>query len=123
MQDVYDKIRANPKFQKLVSMRNSYSFLMTVLMIVAYFGYILLIAFNKEWLATKLVPAVTQVTTNPETGEAVTTIISAGSATSYGIPLGIGVILFTILLTNIYVRRANTEFDSLNAEIIKEAQQ
>jgi len=90
---------------------------------VVYFGYILLIAFNKEWLATKLVPAVTQITNNPETGEAITTVISAGTATSYGIPLGVGVILFTILLTNIYVRRANTEFDALNAEIIKEAQQ
>jgi uncharacterized membrane protein (DUF485 family) len=122
MQDINDKIRANPKFQKLVSMRNSYAFFMSVLMVVAYFGYILLIAFNKEWLATKLVPAVTQVTTN-EAGEAITTVISAGTATSYGIPLGIGVILFTILLTNIYVRRANTEFDTLNAEIIKEAQQ
>jgi len=123
MQDVYDKIRANPKFQQLVSMRNSYSLFMTVLMIVAYFGYILLIAFNKEWLSQKLVPAVKQVTTNPETGEQITNIISAGTATSYGIPLGVGVILFTILLTNIYVRRANNEFDTINAEVIKEAQQ
>jgi len=31
--------------------------------------------------------------------------------------------VITIILTNIYVRRANTEFDSLNAEIIKEAHQ
>lgn len=123
MQDVQDKIRANPKFHKLVSMRNSYSLVMTILMITAYFGYILTIAFNKEWLAQKLVPAVTQMTTNPETGEQITAVISAGTATSYGIPLGVGVILFTILLTNIYVRRANTEFDTLNAEIIKEAQQ
>jgi len=123
MQDINEKIQANPKFQKFVSMRNSYSIVMTLLMIVVYFGYILLIAFNKEWLATKLVPAVTQVTTNPETSEVVTTVISAGTASSYGIPLGLGVILFTILLTNIYVRRANTEFDAINAEIIKEAQQ
>jgi uncharacterized membrane protein (DUF485 family) len=122
MQDINDKIRANPKFQKLVSTRNSYAIVMSLLMIVTYFGYILLIAFNKEWLATKLVPAVTQVATN-EAGEVITTVISAGTATSYGIPLGVGVILFTILLTNIYVRRANTEFDTMNAEIIKEAQQ
>jgi uncharacterized membrane protein (DUF485 family) len=122
MQDINDKIRANPKFQKLVSTRNSYAFVMSVMMIVVYFGYILLIAFNKSWLATKFVPAVTQTSTN-EAGEVVTTVISAGGAMSYGIPLGVAVILFTILLTNIYVRRANTEFDTLNAEIIKEAQQ
>jgi uncharacterized membrane protein (DUF485 family) len=121
MQDVQDKIRANPKFQKLVAMRNSYALLMTILMIVVYFGYILLIAFNKSWLATKLVAGTPQSITN-EAGEVVTQIVGA-SATSYGIPLGVGVILFTIILTNIYVRRANTEFDTLNAEVIKEAQQ
>jgi uncharacterized membrane protein (DUF485 family) len=43
--------------------------------------------------------------------------------TSIGIPLGVGVIVFTIVITNIYVRRANTEFDDLNAEIIREANQ
>jgi uncharacterized membrane protein (DUF485 family) len=43
--------------------------------------------------------------------------------TSIGIPMGIGVIVITIILTNIYVRRANSEFDDLNAEIIKEANQ
>lgn len=122
MQEMHDKIRANPKFHKLVSTRNRYSMIMSLMVIVVYFGYILTIAFNKEWLAKKLVPAVTQITTNPETGEQITTIISAGTATSYGIPLGIGVILITILLTNIYVRRANTEFDALSAEVIKEAQ-
>jgi len=31
--------------------------------------------------------------------------------------------VITVILTNIYVRRANTEFDQLNAEIIKEANQ
>ena len=41
--------------------------------------------------------------------------------TSLGIPLGIGVIVITIILTNIYLRRANSEFDRLNADIIKEA--
>jgi uncharacterized membrane protein (DUF485 family) len=41
--------------------------------------------------------------------------------TSIGIPLGVGVIIFTIVITNVYVRRANTEFDDMNAEIIREA--
>ena len=34
-----------------------------------------------------------------------------GGATSVGIPLGLGVIVSAILLTGIYVRRANGEFD------------
>jgi uncharacterized membrane protein (DUF485 family) len=41
--------------------------------------------------------------------------------TSVGIPLGVGVIVFTIVITNIYVRRANTEFDEMSAALLKEA--
>jgi uncharacterized membrane protein (DUF485 family) len=36
-------------------------------------------------------------------------------------PLGIGVIVFTIIITNIYIRRANSEFDALTAQITKAA--
>ena len=100
LDEIAARVEANPKYHRLVSMRSSYSIIMTILVMVVYYGYILLVAFNKEWLATK---------------------IGAGMVTSIGIPLGVGVIVTTIVLTNIYVRRANTEFDSLNAEIIKEA--
>ncbi|MFZ2268307.1 MAG: DUF485 domain-containing protein [Azonexus sp.] len=98
----YAQIRDNPKFISLIAKRNAYSFVMTSLMMVVYFGYILLIAFNKEWLATK---------------------IGEGYVTSIGIPMGLGVIIFTIVLTNIYVRRANTEFDDEAAQVLKEAGQ
>jgi uncharacterized membrane protein (DUF485 family) len=98
--ETYERIRSNPKFQAFVSKRNSFSFVMSILMIVAYYGYILLIAFNKPFLATKMGP---------------------GMVTSIGIPMGVGVILFTIILTWIYVRRANTEFDTEAEAIIKEA--
>jgi len=100
--DVAARVEANPKYHKLVSMRSRYSIIMTICIMVVYYGYILLIAFNKEWLGTKL---------------------GAGLTTSVGIPLGVGVIVITIILTNIYVRRANTEFDELNNQIIKEANQ
>ena len=33
-----------------------------------------------------------------------------------GIPVGLGVIFFTILITGFYVRRANSEFDQLTRE-------
>jgi uncharacterized membrane protein (DUF485 family) len=66
---------------------------------VVYYGYIALIAFDKEFLARPI-------------GNGVMTI---------GIPMGIGVIVFTIVITGIYVRRANSEFDRLTAEIMKEA--
>ncbi|MCB4359711.1 DUF485 domain-containing protein [Quatrionicoccus australiensis] len=98
----YAQIRDNPKFKSLIAKRNAYAFMMTSLMMIVYYGYILLIAFNKEWLATK---------------------IGEGYTTSIGIPMGLGVIIFTIVLTNIYVRRANTEFDDEAAQVLKEAGQ
>lgn len=97
--NIYEKIRANPKYQQLKSTRNSYGWVMTILMLVVYYGYIALIAFNKSFLSQPL-------------GEGVTTV---------GIPIGVGVILFTIIITGIYVRRANTEFDALKEELIKES--
>jgi len=97
--ETYERIRSNPKFQAFVSKRNNYSIVMSILMIIAYYGYILLIAFDKPFLAQKM----------------------GAGVTSIGIPMGVGVILFTIVLTWIYVRRANTEFDTEAAEIIKEA--
>jgi uncharacterized membrane protein (DUF485 family) len=99
-EEMVARIAANPKYEKLVNMRSSYSIIMTILVMCIYYGYILLVAYNKEFLAQKL---------------------GAGMVTSVGIPMGVGVILLTIIITNIYVRRANTEFDDLNAEIIKEA--
>ena len=98
--DVVERIQKNPKFLKMVSIRNNYSIIMSILMMIVYFGYILLIAFNKPFLATK---------------------VSAGSVISVGIPLGLGVLVFTIIITAIYVRRANTEFDAMKDEIVKEA--
>lgn len=99
--DIHDRIRANPKFQAFVEKRNAYSILMAVLGALAYYGFILLVAFDKEFLASKM---------------------GAGAVTSIGIPIGVGVIVFTIIITWIYVRRANSEFDATNDEIIAEAQ-
>ncbi|PTT88398.1 DUF485 domain-containing protein, partial [Pseudomonas sp. HMWF031] len=42
---------------------------------------------------------------------------------TWGIPIGVGLIVSAFVLTGIYVRRANGEFDDLNNAILKEAQQ
>lgn len=98
---IVDKIQANPKYHELRRKRNAYGWLFTALMMVVYYGYIALIAFNKPFLAAPI-------------GSGVTTI---------GIPIGLGVIVFTIAITAVYIRRANGEFDRLTAEILKEATQ
>ncbi|MBS0509629.1 MAG: DUF485 domain-containing protein [Proteobacteria bacterium] len=97
--DLVKKITANPKYQQLVGTRTSYGWLLTIIMLIVYYGYIAVIAFSKETLAAKL-------------GAGVMTV---------GIPVGLGVIFFTIIITGIYVRRANSEFDALTQEIVKES--
>ena len=99
-EDIVERIQKNPKFLQFVSMRNNYSIILSIMMMIVYFGYIGLIAFDKKFLAIK---------------------ISAGAVTSIGIPMGIGVLVFTIIITAIYVRRANTEFDATKDAIVKEA--
>ena len=95
-----DRVLANPKFHHLVRTRNRYALVMTLLVVIIYFGYILLVAFDKPFLAQKL---------------------GAGWVTSLGIPLGLGVIVLTILITACYVHRANTRFDAMAAELLEEA--
>ena len=53
------RIEKNPKFLKFVSIRNNYSIIMTILMMIVYFGYILLVAFDKQFLATKVAAGAT----------------------------------------------------------------
>ena len=96
---IVDRIEANPRYHELRRKRNAFGWALTILMLIVYFGYIALIAFNKPFLATPI-------------GNGVTTI---------GIPLGLGVIVFTIIITGIYVRRANSEFDALTREILEDA--
>ncbi|MGQ3676196.1 DUF485 domain-containing protein [Xanthobacter sp. TB0139] len=93
-----EKISANPNYQKLKATRSSFGWTLTILMLIVYYGFILLIAFDKELLATRF-------------GDGVMT---------WGIPIGFGVIVFTILITGVYVRRANGEFDELSEKIKQE---
>src|SRR4051812_38273195 len=96
--DIVKKIQANPKYRKLVSTRSTFGWTLTWIMMIVYYGFILLIAFDKELLSAKM---------------------GAGVMT-WGMPIGLFVIVFTVIITGIYVRRANSEFDDLTAEIRKE---
>lgn len=96
--DLVQKIESNADYQKLVKTRSSYGWMLTWLMMIVYYGYTLLNSFNKELMFSKI-------------GAGVTTL---------GMPIGFGVIIFTILITGLYVRRANGEFDELTEKIRKE---
>lgn len=99
-QDVAQVVKADPNYQKLVRTRSRYGWTLTWAMMAVYYGFILLVAFNKELMGTRM-------------GEGVMT---------WGMPIGLAVILFTVVITGIYVRRANGEFDELTAAIRARAQ-
>ncbi len=88
------RIAQNPIFQTLVQERTRFSWILTVLMLLVYFGFIGLIAFDKQLLAMKV-----------------------GGTASLGLFLGVFVILVAFALTGIYVARANTRFDALSADL------
>jgi uncharacterized membrane protein (DUF485 family) len=96
--DMVSRIASNPKYQELKAKRSRFGWWLTLAIMVVYYGFILLVAFDKPFLAQKL----------------------GGGVMTMGMPLGVGVIVFTIIITAIYVRRANSEFDDLTAQIAKD---
>ncbi|HRO61343.1 MAG TPA: DUF485 domain-containing protein [Burkholderiaceae bacterium] len=97
--DLAQRIARDPNYQTLVERRTRFGWWLTLAMLVVYYGFILLVAFDKELLARPL-------------GSGVTTL---------GMPIGFGVIVFTIAITTYYVKRANSEFDDLVDKIVREA--
>ena len=89
------RIQNNPSYQALVKERTSLGLILTIVMLVVYFGFIGLIAFDKALLATKI----------------------GGGTASLGLYLGVGVIVFAFMLTGIYVQRANGRYDALSDEL------
>jgi uncharacterized membrane protein (DUF485 family) len=87
----YDEVLADPRYQRLVTRRGRFTWTLTIVMLVAYFGYVAFIAFDKAALAQPI----------------------GSGVTSLGIPIGVGLILLAIVLTGLYVRRANREYDPI----------
>lgn len=96
-EELLARVLSDPQFQSLVQRRGRFRWLLTALMLTAYFGYIGLIAFDKSVLARKV----------------------GGGVMSVGIPVGLALIAFTVALTGIYVVRANGQFDRLTREIVE----
>jgi uncharacterized membrane protein (DUF485 family) len=99
--DLTTRVLNDPKYRELKDKRTRFGLWLTLAMMVVYYGFILLVAFNKPFLATRI-------------GDGVTTI---------GMPIGLGVIVFTIVITAIYVRRANREYDDLTEQVAQGALQ
>lgn len=91
------RLRASPAFQELERRRGTLGLTLTIAMLVIYFGFVGLVAFDPALMGTPVLGSLT-----------------------LGFPLGLGVILSAIVLTGIYVLRANSSFDVLTRRILEE---
>ena len=96
--ETVNRIKSNPKYQKLVKTRSKFAWKLAIFVFVMYYGFILLLAYKPEILGASI-------------GSGVITV---------GIPVGIAIIVISIITTGIYTKRANSEFDRLTAQIKQE---
>jgi uncharacterized membrane protein (DUF485 family) len=89
------RIENDPNYQKLVSERRSLGWTLAIITLIMYYGYIAIVAFVPSVIATPLFGSIT-----------------------VGIVLGVAIILASILLTGVYVVRANSEYDDLTSAIV-----
>jgi uncharacterized membrane protein (DUF485 family) len=89
------QIEGDPNYQKLVSERKSLGWTLAIITLILYYGYIAIVAFIPSFIAVPLFGSIT-----------------------VGIVLGVAIILASILLTGIYVMRANSDYDDLTAAIV-----
>lgn len=92
-------ILQNPVFHVLVHKKRQLSWTLAILLLVIYFGFITLVAIAPDFMHQTF----------------------SGSVITYGIPLGIGVILFAFVLCGVYVWRANGEFDRLTQAVVHDS--
>jgi uncharacterized membrane protein (DUF485 family) len=94
------KIRKNPKFAELVGKRTRFAIILSLVVLVPYYTFMLLVSQQPQLFAAK---------------------ISEGSVITIGWPIAALIVIGGWLLTGVYVNRANGEFDSLTEEVLKEA--
>ena len=92
------RIENDPNYQTLVRERTSFGWTLAIVVLVLYYGYIAIVAFDPTLIATKVSGAIT-----------------------VGIVMGAALIVLSILLTGIYVARANSRYDELTRAIVANA--
>ena len=88
MDKAHRDLLASPEFRRMLARRWRVSLVLTALLFLLYYGYIVLIAVNRELLSMKI-----------------------GDVTTLGIPLGAAVIVGAWALTAAYVVWANRHYD------------
>jgi len=97
---MYERMRANPKFLELVSRRERFAWTLAAIVLTMFYGFVMVVAFSPASLGQP---------------------IAEGSRLTVGVAVELFMFIFFWVLTLVYVRRANTEFDAMTQEIVKEA--
>ena len=97
---LYDNIKRDPRYAQLVRERARFATMLALLVIGVFFAFVLLVAFVPGVIAQRL---------------------SEGSNLTVGVALGFAQFVFFCALTWVYVRRANSDFDPRNAQIVQDA--
>lgn len=97
--EMSNRIRENPKFKELVSKRERLAWTLTGIVLVLFFGLFLTVAFNPAILAIRL----------------------GDSFVTTGLAIGLFQFVLFWILTAVYVKRANSEFDSLTEQLLRES--
>lgn len=95
-----DRILQNPKFKEMVRQKSILSWTLTIIMLVVYVGFMLLVGYNKEFLMSSI----------------------SGGVTTWGMPLGLGIIVLSFVLCGVYSYIANHKLDQLNKSAIQEVE-
>ncbi|WP_058912454.1 DUF485 domain-containing protein [Entomohabitans teleogrylli] len=96
---IYQRIEDSAHFRELVEKRQRFAGILSLIILVIYISFILLIAFAPGWLGAPIGP---------------------DTSVTRGIPIGMGIIIISFVMTGIYVWRANKEFDRLNNAVLRE---
>ena len=97
---MYERMRANPKFEELVTRRGRFAWILALIVLTMFYGFVMVVAFSPASLGQP---------------------IAEGSMVTIGVVVELFMFIFFWVLTAFYVRRANTEFDALTQEVVKEA--
>ena len=97
---LYDNIKRDPRYAQLVRERARFATMLALQVIGVFFAFVLLVAFEPGVIAQRL---------------------SEGSNLTVGVALGFAQFVFFCALTWVYVRRANSDFDPRNAQIVQDA--
>jgi uncharacterized membrane protein (DUF485 family) len=100
-EQIYKRIRENPHFDELVRKRSQLSWSLVAVVLVLFYGLILVVAFNPALMGQRL------------GGET--------SVYTLGVAVILAMFIFFWIITALYVHRANGEFDDLTKKVVSEA--